>query len=49
MLLVGAIEDAGAELVQLGRGAVVDGDWCHQPDPGVAVLVVVSAGMRTMV
>ena len=38
---VGSVEDAGAGGVQLLRLAVVDGARGHQPDPGVAMLVVV--------
>ena len=40
-LLVGGVEHVRAELVQLGRGAVTDGSRGHQPDLGVAVLVVI--------
>jgi len=39
--LVGGVEHAGPGRVELGRLAVVDGGGGHQPDPGVAVLVVV--------
>ena len=38
---VRGVEHAGAGGVQLLGVAVVDGGWGHQPDPGVAVVVVV--------
>ena len=49
MLLVGGVQDASAELVKLGRGAVVHGGWGHQPDPGVAVGMVVPVKERPAV
>ena len=46
---VGSLEDAGALVVELLRVAVVDGGWGHQPDPGVAVGVVVPVDERPAV
>jgi hypothetical protein len=47
--LVGGVEHASAGRVQPGRLAVVDGGGGHQPDPGVAVLVVVPVKERAAV
>jgi len=41
----GGVEDGCPGGVGLLGEAVVDGGWGHQPDPGVAMLVVVSAGV----
>ena len=49
MLVVGGVEYVGAGGVEPLGVAVVDGGWGHQPDPGMAVGVVVPVDERAAV